>query len=100
MLLPSILQLLADDHIQTTLLKNVESGFKAEIDVAVKNIQAIPGHPKVEAAPSADFKLPKQRELETSCAERTQMGQSLEELLRIINKFQKPNPKRMVDFFE
>jgi hypothetical protein len=61
MLLPAILQILDQSQIQSKkAVKNVESGFEAEMTAR----------------------------------------QSLEELLRIITKFQKSNQKRVVDVFE
>jgi hypothetical protein len=97
MLLPSILRLLADNHVQRTVVKSVESGFKAEMDAAVEGISG-PGRIESELADEVISLKPK--DLESSHTEKLSTGQSLEELLRIINKFQKPNPKRVVDFFE
>jgi|WetSurMetagenome_2_1015567.scaffolds.fasta_scaffold614509_1 hypothetical protein len=97
MLLPSILRLLADNHVQVTAVRSAESGFKAEMDAAVEGISVLGKH-ESESADDAISMKPKG--LDQSLIEKPQTGQSLEELLRIINKFQRPNPKRVVDFFE
>ncbi len=95
MLMPSILQILSENHVQSKAVKSVESGFKAEMTAAVEGIME-PGNGVSEAGGTASFRTP----LEPSSLEKPSAGQSLEELLRSINKFQKPNPKRVVDVFE
>jgi len=97
MLLPSILQILSGDHVQTKVVKSVESGFKAEITAAVEELSGSEGN-ESENGGKAGFLKPV--ELRASFPERLPSGQSLEELLRTIHKFQKPNPKRVVDVFE
>ena len=97
MLLPSILQILSGDHVQSKVVKSVESGFKAEMAAAVEGIS---GSENNESKAGGVAGLLKPVELETSYPERLPAGQSLEELLRTIHKFQKPNPKRVVDVFE
>ncbi|MDM7997284.1 MAG: hypothetical protein QUT30_16555 [Acidobacteriota bacterium] len=97
MLLPSILQILSGDHVQSKVVKSVESGFKAEMTAAVEGMSGSEGS-DVENGGKAGFLKPV--ELAPSFPERPPAGQSLEELLRTIHKFQKPNPKRVVDVFE
>jgi hypothetical protein len=67
------------------------------MDAAVEGISA---QAKIESESTDDAISMKQEEGAPSYTEKPPTGQSFEELLRIINKFQKPNPKRVVDFFE
>ncbi len=97
MLLPSILQILSGEHVQSKVVKSVESGFKAEMKAAVDERLRADGR-ETENGGKAVFLKP--LELELPFPERPPAGQSLEELLRTIHKFQKPNPKRVVDVFE
>ena len=98
MLLPSILQILDQSQIQSKkVVKNVESGFEAEMSVA---IEGIPGLEKIESAIANAADLAKPPNLEPRPPEKPPARQDLEELLRIINKFQKSNQKRVVDVFE
>jgi len=97
MLLPSILQILAENHVQSTTIKSVESGFKAEMTAAVEGIS---GLGKIGSELDDASILPKQLDLEFIFPEKPSSGQGFEELLRIINKFQRPNLRRVVDFFE
>ena len=97
MLLPSILQILGENHVQSKVVKTIESGFKAELGSAIEGIS---GLEKIEAEIANAADLAKPPNLESSFAEKPPPGQNLEELLRIITKFQKPNQKRVVDFFE
>jgi len=97
MLLPSILQILSGDHVQSKIVKNVESGFKAEMKTAVEEVLGSEGN---EAETGGKAGILKPVELKTPFPDKFSSGQSLEELLRTIHKFQKPNPKRVVDVFE
>jgi hypothetical protein len=98
MLLPSILQILGENSVQSTIVKSVESGFKAELGAAIEGIS---GSDKIEAEiTNAAADLAKPSLLEQSLPEKPPPVQNLDELLRIITKFQKPNQKRVVDVFE
>ena len=98
MLLPSILQILDQGQIQSKkIVKSVESGFEAEITAAMEGLR---GLETIESAiaDAADLATPPNSEAQLQ--EKHPAGQSLEELLRIINKFEKSNQKRVVDVFE
>jgi hypothetical protein len=97
MLLPSILRILDQSQIQSKVVKSVESGFKGEMTAAAEGIS---GLEKIESAIANAAELVKPLNLEPARPEKPPAGQGLEELLRIITKFQKSNQKRVVDFFE
>lgn len=78
----------------------MESGFKSEMQAASEGIS---GGEKTESAGAnaADHAEPsKFSALDTPFPEKPVARQNLEELLRIITKFQKSNQKRVVDVFE
>ena len=98
MLLPAVLQILDQSQTQSKkAVKNVESGFKAEMTAAAEGIS---GTENIELAgpKAADFAKPS--DLDTQTPEPLSARQSLEELLRSITRFQKSNQKRVVDVFE
>ena len=97
MLLPSILQILAEKHVQSRVVESAESGFKAEMTAAV---EAISETERIETGISTEAGIPRPAGVEPTFQEKPAAGQGFEELLRIINKFQKPNPRRVVDVFE
>ena len=99
MLFPAILQILDQSQIQSKkAVKNVESGFEAEMSAAVVGIS---GAEKIELAiANAANPAGPALNLDTHSSEKPAARQSLEELLRIITKFQKSNQKRVVDVFE
>jgi len=97
MLLPSILRILDQGQIQSKVVRSVESGFKAEMAAA---IERGPGLEKKEPSIASAADAPKPLNLASPSTEKPAAGKGLEELLRIITKFEKSNQKRVVDFFE
>jgi len=98
MLFSAILRILDQSQIQSKkVVKNVESGFEAEMTAAAEKIS---GLEKIELAIANAADLVKPSKLEPQAPEKPPSGQGLEELLRSITKFQKSNQKRVVDFFE
>jgi hypothetical protein len=98
MLFSAILRILDQSQIQSKkVVKNVESGFEAEMAAAAEKIT---GLEKIELAIANAADLVKPSKLEPQSPEKPPAGQGLEELLRSITKFQKSNQKRVVDFFE
>jgi hypothetical protein len=98
MLLPAILQILDQSQIQSKkAVKNVESGFEAAMTTAAEGMSSLK---KIEVTIASAADLVKPLNLEAPYSGRPHAGQGLEELLRIVNKFQKSNQKRVVDFFE
>ncbi len=99
MLFPAILQILDQSQIQSKkAVKNVESGFEAEMTAAMEGISGVEktglamGNASIPAEPSLNP--------DTHVPEKPAARQSLEELLRIITKFQKSSQKPVVDVFE
>ena len=98
MLFSAILRILDQSQIQSKkVVKNVESGFEAEMTAAAEKIS---GLETIELAIANAADLVKPSKLEPQAPEKPPSGQGLEELLRSITKFQKSNQKRVVDFFE
>ena len=98
MLFSAILRILDQSQIQSKkVVKNVESGFEAEMTAAAERIS---GLETIELAIANAADLVKPLNFDPQAPDKPQVGQGLEELLRIITKFQKSNQKRVVDFFE
>jgi hypothetical protein len=98
MLLPSILQILDQSKVQSKkAVKKVESGFEAEMIAATEEISGVE---KIELAGADAADPAKPPKLDSQIAGKPPARQSLEELLRIITKFQKSNQKPVVDVFE
>jgi hypothetical protein len=98
MLFSAILRILDQSEIQSkNVVKNVESGFEAEMTAAAEKIS---GLEKIEMAIANAADLVKPLNFEPQTTDKRSAGPGLEELLRIITKFQKSNQKRVVDFFE
>jgi len=97
MLLPSILRILNHSQVQSKAVKSVESGFKEELSAAAEGSS---GLDKIELAIANAADALKPLNLRDSGPDNPQAGQGLEELLRIITKFEESNQKRVVDVFE
>jgi hypothetical protein len=98
MLLPSILRILDQSQVQSKkVIQNVESGFEAELSAAAEEETETRG---TGPASAGALDSPKPLNLNTPHPAKPPAGHSLEELLRIITKFQKANQKRVVDVFE
>jgi hypothetical protein len=97
MLLPSILRILDQNQIQPKVVEKPKPGFEAELSLAVEGIAGLANkNPELagsaESVNSANF--------ESQPPERIMAASNLEELLKIITKFQKSNQSRVVDVFE
>ena len=98
MLLPAILQILDKSQVQSKrVVQNVESGFAAEMTAAADGMF---DPEKTDSSSKCAADTVKPLNLDPPAPEAPQARQGLEELLRTITKFQKPNQKRVVDVFE
>ena len=91
MLLSSILWLLDQPQLQTKLVEKTESGFRAELAAAKKQLLGL-GKIKSEMAAAAE--LVKSLCPEVPRPEKPVKGSNLEELLRTITKFEKSDQSR------
>lgn len=97
MFVPSVLWSLNKSQVQPEMAESQNSGFKAELDAAVEAISRLATMDQ-EAASTPETIQPQNSEPLHS--EKPQTGSGLEELLRIITKFEKSDQSRVVDVFE
>jgi hypothetical protein len=97
MLLPSILHILDQRQIQPKIVEKTKPGFGTELTAAA---EAIAGLEKIELEVANDVDLVKPVNSEPQPLDKPMAASSLEELLRIITKFEKSNQSRVVDVFE
>jgi uncharacterized membrane protein len=99
MLLSSILQILGQfhDQVQPKVAEkaNVEK-FEIEPAPAAEEASGLQNIEREIASAAGPLKPP----LEPSSAEKPLAGQNLEELIRAVTKFEKPEESRVVDVFE
>ena len=97
MLLSSVLQILDQNQIQPKVIEKPKPGFDAEFSAAVEQVAGLQvGSPRTTGA--AEFSNPEK--VERPSPEKLKAASNLEELLKIITKFEKSNQSRVVDVFE
>ncbi len=97
MLLSSILHILDQNQVQPKVVEKPKPGFAAELSAAVEEITGLnPGN--AGTAVSAEFL--NAANVEGQSPEKLRTASNLEELLKIITKFEKSNQSRVVDVFE
>jgi hypothetical protein len=97
MLLPSILHILDQNQVQPKVVEKPKPGFEAELSAAVGGITgSAENNPELTGA--AEFVNP--ANFERQSPEKLKAASNLEELIKIITKFEKSNQSRVVDVFE
>jgi hypothetical protein len=97
MLLSSILQILDQNQVQPRVVEKPKPGFEAELSAAVKGMAGLEEN-SPELAGTVEFVNP--ANFECQSPEKLKAASNLEELLKIITKFEKSNQSRVVDVFE
>jgi hypothetical protein len=97
MLLPSILRILDQNQIQPKVIDKPKPGFEAELSLAAEGM-AGSANKNPDLAVAGESVNP--ANFEGQSPERIKAASNLEELLKIITKFQKSNQSRVVDVFE
>jgi hypothetical protein len=97
MLLPTILRILDQNQIQPKVVEKPKPGFAAELSAAVEEIAGLEEN-NPELTGTAESVSP--ANLERQTPEKLKAASNLEELLKIITKFEKSNQSRVVDVFE
>jgi hypothetical protein len=97
MLLPSILRILDQNQIQPKVIEKPKPGFEAELSLAVDEMAGF-ANKNPDPAGAGESVTP--ANIEGQSPERNKAASNLEELLKIITKFQKSNQSRVVDVFE
>jgi hypothetical protein len=97
MLLPSILHILDQNQVQPKVVEKPKPGFSAELSAAVDGMTGLE-EKNPEVTGTAEFLNP--ANIERQSPEKQKAASNLEELLKIITKFEKSNQSRVVDVFE